>query len=82
MNVSNGKLWRTKELLSEFDVEGSTTKNTHLSCLLLCHPHQVAVIQVVPPSVCVCARVCGKGVATHIELVCETQLRRESAEAE
>lgn len=61
--ILNGKLWRTKAPLSEFRGEGNITKNTHLSCLLVCHAHQVPVIQVVTPSVC------GKGVATHTELV-------------
>ena len=75
-----------KSLWAGFSGEGNLTQITHLSCLFVCHPHQVPVIQVITPSVCVC--VCGKGVATHTELVAykqtmrDTQLRRERAEAE
>lgn len=51
----------------------SLTKNTHI--LFACHPHQVPVIQVITS----CERVCGKGVATHTEILVYKQTMKDTA---
>lgn len=81
----NGKLQRTKEPLSWVQPGGEpNTKYTPI--LFVCLPPTSGACHSSYYPQCVC--VCGKGVATHTELVAykqtmrDTQLRRERAEAE
>lgn len=68
--------------MSELSGEGNITKNTHLSCLLVCYPHQVSVIQAIALSVCVAREWPPIQNWWYTNRQCETQLRTEGTEAE
>lgn len=75
MNVSNGKLWRTKELLRELSGEGNIAKKNNTPSLFASYIRCLS-FKLLPR---VFVRVCGKGVATHTELVVHKHTMRDTA---